>query len=468
MITDTRTTLGNDLIDKTLCNEWGDRNCGGMCSLSLGQAEFHLPNDVRIVENFKNYLEIFFSYEDKMAPPRWTRSEKTMEYLLSGSLVNGKKENLFTKSAIYTNGEGMKTAKEKAKMRILALQNAEQRVPVYQQGIVWKKKGETKQWENFYTEYFKKHVKPQRVANEIELPSNAQVSVPPAIAIFTQTPVYVEWDMQNTDPDVTMLHRLPVASIIHVYALDFSTVISPDVKIFCRSKKFDLYGVIQEYSRMLGYVIQCAVDNDKKTIQFACVGCESFAPIWWQPKTLPAVKKLYIEKIVVPALYLVLARFKTIGIQVAIQDEQEGLLRKAQELINEYTEGSGNAKKVITLRYQGIVKFKFPSSLKEMDPSDLQDTLFVNAWDPVSMIGNANADDGSLDGWVGRSTASALLGWPKSNPFLKDRIKMVTYPTNYGGTDVDKQLLEKAGFALQETCDLERAIAIYKAVHDLD
>jgi hypothetical protein len=41
--------------------------------------------------------------------------------------------------------------------------------------------------------------------------------------------------------------------------------------------------------------------------------------------------------------------------------------------------------------------------------------LYVNAWDPHSMVGNGNASDRSLDGFVGRCTASALLSWPVSN-----------------------------------------------------
>ena len=33
---------------------------------------------------------------------------------------------------------------------------------------------------------------------------------------------------------------------------------------------------------------------------------------------------------------------------------------------------------------------------------DIDRTLYVNAWDPWSMIGNGNARDNSLDGWYGR------------------------------------------------------------------
>jgi len=50
--------------------------------------------------------------------------------------------------------------------------------------------------------------------------------------------------------------------------------------------------------------------------------------------------------------------------------------------------------------------------------NQFEDSLFVNAWDPWSMVGNGNEADNSLDGFFGRSTAMAVLCWPPTNPFL--------------------------------------------------
>jgi hypothetical protein len=41
--------------------------------------------------------------------------------------------------------------------------------------------------------------------------------------------------------------------------------------------------------------------------------------------------------------------------------------------------------------------------------------LYVNAWNPHSMIGNGNCEDGSVDGVIGRMTNAVALGWPRSN-----------------------------------------------------
>jgi hypothetical protein len=56
-----------------------------------------------------------------------------------------------------------------------------------------------------------------------------------------------------------------------------------------------------------------------------------------------------------------------------------------------------------------------PDSLAEEDTEHI---LYVNAWDPWSLIGNGNAHDNSLDGYWGRSSNMAVLGWSMTNPFI--------------------------------------------------
>jgi len=48
----------------------------------------------------------------------------------------------------------------------------------------------------------------------------------------------------------------------------------------------------------------------------------------------------------------------------------------------------------------------------------VDETLFVNAWDPWSIIGNGNYSDNSLDGFWGRSSNMSVLGWYYTNPFM--------------------------------------------------
>jgi hypothetical protein len=60
---------------------------------------------------------------------------------------------------------------------------------------------------------------------------------------------------------------------------------------------------------------------------------------------------------------------------------------------------------------------RFPALIDEYDRTK---TLFINAWDPWSIVGNGNAQDQSLDGWVGRSSNAGILSSSLTNPFLTD------------------------------------------------
>lgn len=54
-----------------------------------------------------------------------------------------------------------------------------------------------------------------------------------------------------------------------------------------------------------------------------------------------------------------------------------------------------------------------------INPDKLSKTLFINAWDPFSVIGNGNSKDPTLDGYFGRMTAMSVLGWSLTNPYVK-------------------------------------------------
>jgi hypothetical protein len=60
-----------------------------------------------------------------------------------------------------------------------------------------------------------------------------------------------------------------------------------------------------------------------------------------------------------------------------------------------------------------------PDCLNDMSAEDLEATVFVNAWDPWSLIGNGNERDASLDGYWGRCSNLAVLGWLRANPAIQ-------------------------------------------------
>jgi hypothetical protein len=57
--------------------------------------------------------------------------------------------------------------------------------------------------------------------------------------------------------------------------------------------------------------------------------------------------------------------------------------------------------------------------LNSYTQEDLNKTLFVNAWDHLSMLGNGNNNDNTADGFYGRISAISVIGWPLTNMFLQ-------------------------------------------------
>ena len=61
---------------------------------------------------------------------------------------------------------------------------------------------------------------------------------------------------------------------------------------------------------------------------------------------------------------------------------------------------------------------KVPELFSDAKP----DILYVNAWDPWSIIGNGNERDNSLDGSYGRCSNMSVLGWSVTNTKIKYHI----------------------------------------------
>jgi nicotinic acid mononucleotide adenylyltransferase len=89
------------------------------------------------------------------------------------------------------------------------------------------------------------------------------------------------------------------------------------------------------------------------------------------------------------------------------------------------------------------------------DPQfDLTKTLFVNAWDPLSAIGNGNCSDHSADGAFGCHSNSMLLGWPVTNPYLLNRTLTIkagksTFKTGHVQSHVTPATVEPVKQAVQ-------------------
>ena len=57
------------------------------------------------------------------------------------------------------------------------------------------------------------------------------------------------------------------------------------------------------------------------------------------------------------------------------------------------------------------------------------DMLFMNAWDPHSVVGNGNESDASLDGYFGRLSDMGFMSIPDVNPFVLQNVTRVPHRT---------------------------------------
>jgi len=152
-----------------------------------------------------------------------------------------------------------------------------------------------------------------------------------------------------------------------------------------RQPDFQLYktkeDIIGFYSKMWRLALESIKVLKKSKFQIYNVGGGAFAGKYGQDFT---------TEIFEPAFLPLVPEFESAGIQILGYDFQQ----------KKFTGGF------------------IPSCLNE-PTQDLENTMYVNAWDPWSLIGNGNEMDNSLDGWWGRCSNMAVLGWPKTNPLMK-------------------------------------------------
>lgn len=209
----------------------------------------------------------------------------------------------------------------------------------------------------------------------------------PNIAVYCQTPVrFNGFNVSN----IHMLHAIG-------YALDNEA--QPDYQALCAnnvhtSEKRQILRdrLVERYTNLFRYAFQCARRKGLDTVAMGLVGAGFFS------KHYPNGQSAFRTNVWQPALSnaLRVEHWSESGHQLFVLGPDPIVLDAPHFQVD-------------TLGF-------FPHCLKKT--KNRTSTLFVNAWDPLSMVGNGNKKDNSLDGFVGRSTASSYLCWPKSNPCI--------------------------------------------------
>lgn len=172
--------------------------------------------------------------------------------------------------------------------------------------------------------------------------------------------------------------------VINLVGYAFDHMHQPDYQYF---QEKPLQHLVKKYCRVWTKALYAAMDLQRQgkidKIKIFNVGGGAFAGKFHEK---------FIETIFEPAFLPLLPFFEQYGIQVLGYDTK-------------------------TKTFNGGY---IPDVLEDED-EDVWRTLYVNAWDPWSLIGNGNERDNSLDGYWGRISNMAILGWSVTNPDITYR-----------------------------------------------
>lgn len=223
--------------------------------------------------------------------------------------------------------------------------------------------------ESYYKEYYKKYN-----------------IIAPNIAIYCETPA-VPYSKTNVTEKIDT-KEMKIVRILNVVGYGFDSSAQPDFNYFNEKAKKE--SNLKKHMKLIFDKILACIKKFKTT-----------KPIKWMH--LPgfgtgafAGSNPYVLNVFQELCDIFIPFFESEGVEV--------------DRGNIFTNGSfgGN-----TLRLY--------DTWKAHDNSDLplESRLYINAWDPHSILGNGNFNDASLDGYFGRSTAISVLGWSETNPYMK-------------------------------------------------
>lgn len=215
----------------------------------------------------------------------------------------------------------------------------------------------------------------------------------PNIAVYT--PTFVDFNGSTN----TLIH------IIHAIGYAFDSKKQPDYKfLITLDHENREKWLTRAYEQVFTKIYKCARDLKMKTVVMSLVGGKSFAKQYPGPTDVPGPSnegtriRSFQTRVWAPAFLRIYNKnrsLKTVFMGAAGTSAMDAV-----------EEATGEDFQEIGL---------FPYNIQMINPKT---TLFVNAWDPLSLPGNGHGKDDSLDGFIGRETHIALNGSSMTNPYI--------------------------------------------------
>ena len=221
----------------------------------------------------------------------------------------------------------------------------------------------------------------------------------PNFGVFCTTRVKIPDDLDEYgDLADTYLDNVNVFNAIG-YAFDAHT--QPDYEYFIYKGN---HGELPErYRELFRRVYQCAADHKMNKVVMALVGANNFAKLYLDNNGGYGATDgpdHFQRSVWAPALLAVMQEFPDIETVMMGAEKAKAFRLPGTDL--EKMADTGD----------------FPKNAANMSEQERDKTLFVNAWDPWSIVGNGNVEDPSLDGWMGQVSMMALLCWPLTNNLI--------------------------------------------------
>ena len=206
---------------------------------------------------------------------------------------------------------------------------------------------------------------------------------PPNIALACTTPICPQKAL-GKDTSLAPKGAYRYINVVSLIPFAFDSKKQPDYQRFVVGGKLDVKSLYDAYVKVwyLG-LYACALwmkveDNKERIFKYTDIGGSHFLPAEFM--TQKSYKLLLLESLI-----------------------------DARKIL---------AKKYPDVRMKIVRMGKIPETIFEEEEEVLQRTLYVNSWDPFSVVGNGNADDKSLDGVFGCHSALAVITFPFVNPYM--------------------------------------------------
>jgi hypothetical protein len=223
---------------------------------------------------------------------------------------------------------------------------------------------------------------------------NKNKKLAPNIGVLTKAKVRTERPKTRKHPkayddaDVWIYHAVGAA---------LDSVSQPDYLFYVKDKEpADVEaGLLAFYKSVFAKIFAAARSIKVGGIVMSLVGADAFAALY------PGGPSAMHNEVWIPAFEAARALGANTGIQIRVIGKNLKSTPAGKHMIDSYGMAG---------------KGEYPNFL--FGDAVWRSWMIVSAWDCHSLPGNGNFSDGSLDGFVGRSSAVHFFGWGIANPFL--------------------------------------------------